>query len=341
MRLNRVRTGSVRLKTKTLMAAAALSVSVLGLSVTAVFPALADGSPQTTVYNNIPNPTPSNVPSYGNEAYSLSELGSQLDLDGSARKNPTVTVLMSSWACKSGSWNAKNCITNPGSTFTHPMTVNVYNVNEDDSVGNLITTKTQTFTMPYRPTADDGTNCNAANGKAGEWWDGSSCYNGKAFKISFDLNNNVTLPDNVIIGVAYNTTHHGYAPIGESASCYATPQGCPYDSLNIGTSGAPTVGSSEPTDQDAYVNSSWGGKDGFYCDSNSDTPGPVGVFRLDSGCWTDQDGVTPVIPAIKVEASGGKSSYPGHPHKPKYHKPYKNHHDKFWGKPGFYSAWYR
>jgi hypothetical protein len=330
-----IRTGVRHIKAKTLTSIAIVGISVMGLTGAAVFPAFASAAQQSVVYNNIPSPTPSNVPSFGFEATSLSELGSQVHLDGSARKNPEVTVLMSSFACKSGSWNAQNCLTNSGSTFTHPVTVNVYNVSPDDSPGTVIKSVTKTFTMPYRPTADDGTNCNGVN--AGKWWDGAACVNGKAFKISFDLDG-VTLPDDVIVSVAYNTTNHGNAPIGTQA-CNTASQGCPYDSLNVGTSGAPSVGSSEPTNKDAYANSSWAG---FYCDSDSLTPGPVGVFRLDSGCWTSPDGTTPVIPAIKVEASPGQDRNHGrNDHHHNHHDGDKDHHKNFGDSHGFNSLWNR
>ena len=91
------------------------------------------------------------------------------------------------------------------------------------------------------------------------------------------------LPDKAIISVAYNTTHYGYAPIGESAPCYGTSGGCGYDSLNVAVtdpaSPSPSVGSN-PLPDDAYFNSSTGGQ---YCDGGS---GGTGTFRLDSGCWT-------------------------------------------------------
>jgi hypothetical protein len=279
------------------------------------------------VYNNIPSSNPGNVPSIGFEATSASEFGGQMGLDGTQRKDPTVTVLMSSWACKSGTWNGGNCITNPGSTFTHPVTLNVYNVNDDDSVGSLIATKTQTFTMPYRPTADDGTNCNAANGTAGEWWDGHNCYNGKAFPIKFDMNG-VSLPDDVIIGVAYNTSDYGAQPMGTGTACHSTPQGCPYDSLNVGTNPTPSVGDTQPSADDAYYNTSVGG---FYCDSGA---GGTGTFRLDAGCWTG------FLPAIKVEASG-KGGKPGHHHGHHdngHHYGFdKNKHQQNGGPRGFYN----
>jgi hypothetical protein len=322
-----IRTSAARTKIKNLTTAAVLGISALGIASAAIFPALADAASPSVVYNNIPSPTPSNVPSIAYEANSVSEYGSQVDLDGSARKNPKVTVLMSSWACKSGSWNGLNCITNPGSTFTHPVTLNVYNVGDNDSVGSLITSETNTFTMPYRPTADDGTNCSGTN--AGKWWDGTACINGKAFKISFDLDG-VTLPDNAIISVAYKTTNNGITP----QACSTTPQGCPYDSLNVGTNPAPSVGSSEPSNDDAYVNSSWAG---YYCDSDSvdPAPGPVGVFRLDAGCWTGY------LPAIKVEANPGKGRDQHHNEHHNHHKGDNKHHDKYKGSHGFYSLWNR
>lgn len=312
------------LKTKLMAAVIIVSVMILGAG-----SAFAGGNSQSTVYNNIPNPTPGNVPSIGYEATSTSEFGGQLGLDGTQRKNPEVTVLMSSWACKSGSWNNKNCITNPGSTFAHPITLNVYNVNSDDSVGSLIKSKTQTFTMPYRPTADDGTNCKDGSGNpTGAWWDGTTCLNGKAFKISFDLDG-VTLPDNVIVGVAYNTSHYGSTPIGTQA-CNATPQGCPYDALNVGTNSAPSVGTAEPSNDDAYLKSTW---NGAYCD----TGGPTGTFRLDATCWTGY------LPAFKVEAEGKggkKGGHHGH-HNNHGHKGDRDHHKKYNGYRGFYSFWNR
>lgn len=321
-----VRTGVSRIKTKTKTSLAILSATVIGVaSVFGFVPAIAGAAPGSVVYNNIPDPTPGNVPSVGFEATSASEFGGQIGLDGTQRKDPKVTVLMSSWACKSGTWYGHNCITNPGSTFTHPITLNIYNANSDDSVGSLIASQTQTFTMPYRPTADDGTNCNDANGKAGEWWDGTECLNGKAFTISFSLSG-VTLPDDVIIGVAYNTSHYGSSPIGTTA-CNSTPQGCPYDSLNVGTAPSPSVGTAEPSADDAYLDSTWGGA---YCDSGA---GGTGTFRLDAGCWTGY------LPAFKVEASGEKKHHGNHHHHNHHHNDgdEKHHHKHGDYHHGFYN----
>ncbi|MEY2406529.1 MAG: hypothetical protein QOG39_1445, partial [Acidimicrobiaceae bacterium] len=98
----------------------------------------------------------------------------------------------------------------------------------------------------------------------------------------------------VIYGIAYNTTHYGSAPIGESAACYSTTAGCGYDSLNIALSGGPTAG----TDVDPngiYQNAAFGGE---YCDS----AGGVNVFRADTGCWGGY------VPAVRFGAANPPAS---------------------------------
>ncbi len=245
----------------------------------------ASASSSAVVYNNIPDPQPGNLPSMAFEATSTSEFGGQIQLAGSQRVDPTVTVLMSSWGCEDGSWNVGDCSTTPGTSFSHPIKLNIYGVGVGGSVGSLIATKTQTFNIPYRPSADN-INCTG-----GRWHNGTSCFNGLATPISFSLTG-VTLPSNFIVSLAYNTTHYGYSPIGEGAACYTESGGCGYDSLNVGVTSPPSVGSN-PLPNDAYLNSSWGGA---YCDSGL---GGTGSFRLDAGCWTGFQ------PAVKVEASQG------------------------------------
>ncbi|HCC41848.1 TPA: hypothetical protein DEP93_00025 [candidate division WWE3 bacterium] len=192
----------------------------------------------TVIYNNgLTEPLPGNVGSEGPEAYAFNELGGQVQFIGTERLNPTVTVMMSSWACESGHWNTGDCVTTPGLTYSMPITLNVYDVEADNSPGTQIKTVTQTFDMPYRPSAD------LVNCTGGKWFNEATqaCFNGKAFPISFDLTG-LTLPDKAIISVSYNTTHYGYSPIGEAAVCFGTAQGCFYDSLNIGLGDSPSPG---------------------------------------------------------------------------------------------------
>src|SRR5207249_5433912 len=98
------------------------SIELLGLGGTAA------ASSSSVVYNNIPSPQPGNVASQAFEAQSASEFGGQIQLAGTERRNPTVTVLMSSWGCQSGHWYSGDCATTPGATFPEPITLNVYDV---------------------------------------------------------------------------------------------------------------------------------------------------------------------------------------------------------------------
>jgi len=291
--------GMRKAKTRTRTAVVLTTASLLiggggGLSLMDVGTTYAAPAPQV-VYNSIPSPQPSNVPSQAYEATSTSEFGGQIGLAGTNRTNPTVKVLMSSWACQAGTWNNDNCVSASNATFTHPVTLNIYSVGASNSVGSLLASKTQTFTMPYRPSADD-TNCTGAN--AGEWYDGTSCYNGKAFTISFDFTG-VTLPNDAIVTAAYNTSDYGASPMGDNTTCHATAEGCPYDSLNVGTNPSATVGTPLPTANDAYLSSTWSGA---YCDSSETT----GTLHLDPGCWTGY------LPAFEVTATQATVVPPTH-----------------------------
>lgn len=237
------------------------------------------------VYDTYPNPLPGNFPSQAFEATSTSEFGGQVTLTGTKRSDPKVTVMMSSWGCENGNWFNNNCSTTPGTTFSEPITLNLYNVGGGNQPGTLIVTKTLTFNIPFRPSAD---NVNCTGGNAGKWFDGTNCNNGFATPVDFDLAGmGVNLPNNVIVAVAYNTSHYGYAPYGQATACYGVGGGCGYDSLNVAAKTNPLV--TYPIPNDAYLNSSWGGA---YCDNGS---GGTGLFRLDAGCWTGYQPVFKVV----------------------------------------------
>jgi|SRR5579859_2402030 len=256
------------------LALVALAAAVVAATAGAVTP--------TVVYDNIPSPQPGNVPSIAFEANAISEWGGQIQLAGTQRQNPTITVLMSSWGCVSGHWYSGDCSTPAGSTFSEPITLKLYNVASGGNVGSLIATTTQTFNIPYRPSASP--TCGD-----GRWYDGTSCFNGYGTQITFNPLTGVTLPNKLIASVAYNTSHYGYAPYGEATACYTSAGGCGYDSLNVGTNPAPTTGT-DPQPDDAYLNAAYGYE---YCDNGL---GGAGTFRLDSGCWTGYQ------PAIRVAA---------------------------------------
>ena len=104
-----------------------------------------------------------------------------------------------------------------------------------NTVGSLLGTVTQMFAIPWRPVADP----TCPGGTAWRAIDGI-CYNGFAFNITFDMSSlNLTLPNDIIVGVAYNTQSYGAVPMGV---------GGPYDSLNVGALGSATVGTDDNTD---------------------------------------------------------------------------------------------
>jgi hypothetical protein len=279
-----VNRGLYKIKTRAQKLSMRLSTGLAAVVAAGAFAiAPAGAAAPSTIYNNIPKPLPPNVSSEGPEAYAFAELGGQVHFDGTARNNPTVTVAMSSWACQTGHWYDGTCSTPTSDTFSYPITLNAYAVGSGGQPGTKIATATKTFAMPYRPSSGTCTTDSTAylDTASGE------CFHGKAFTISFDLSG--TLPDNAIFGVAYNSTHYGYVPVGESAACFSSSAGCFYDSLNIGLNSPPTVGS-DPLPNDAYLFSNVAGA---YCAGDQAT---TGTFRIDHGCWTGFQ------PAIKVEA---------------------------------------
>ncbi len=267
--------------------------------------AAASAHAQTVLYSAIPAALPGNVSSLGFEATATREFGDRVQLlqppytrvvvppvAGTVLVSK-VTVVMSSWGCQTGGGFTHNCLTTPGATFNHPITLNLYQDGIAGSLlpGALIQSKTQTFAIPYRPSTSPG--C-----AGGGWMQTASdsrslapsgtCYNGYATKITFNFATPVTLPRTVIWGISYNTTHYGPNPIGESTPCYQAGS-CGYDSLNVGAASFnPTVG----VDLDpngAYWNTAYAP---FYCDGGT---GGAGTFRLDdsaSACWT---GYRPMI----------------------------------------------
>jgi hypothetical protein len=285
-----------------IMAACAAGVTVLGLTAL-TSPAFATPGPGTSViYNSVvTSPSPGNLPSVGAEAYAFNEFGNEVTFDGTNRSLTNVIVEMSSWGCVTGHWYSGDCSTPGGATFDEPITLNLYNPGTDGvHPGALITSVTQTFTIPYRPSASP----NCTGGHAGEWWDPSlkTCFHGLADDITFHLAG-VTVPDEVVYGIAYNTSHYGYSPYGESTACYTSPGGCGYDSLNIALSQDPTnlTAGTDPNAGTVWQNTIASN----YCDLG--TAGS-GFFRLDSptsACWGvnyPAPGAPYYVPAVQFKA---------------------------------------
>ncbi|MEO5965651.1 MAG: right-handed parallel beta-helix repeat-containing protein [Candidatus Limnocylindrales bacterium] len=241
-------------------------------------PVLATGPTGSVIFDNSPAVLPGNLPSVGFEATSTSEWGTGVSFAGSRRALTTVVVTMSTWALHS-TYPAM-----PAGGWTHPITLNLYAI-DGTAPGTLIRTITQTFAIPWRPEADP--NCPGTAWKASD----GNCYNGMAFNITFDLGGQV-VPDSVIVGVAYNTSDYGAAPLRSS-----TPAGGPYDSLNVatfpgtgdGNTATPALVGSLTSPLGTYLDSLWAGA---YGDGGAIT----GTFRLDPVSWGGYQ------PAIQVSA---------------------------------------
>lgn len=205
--------------------------------------------------------------SLGFEATGTKEFGDEVQLAGAARRLVSLKVLFSSWACQSGHWFDGLCSTSPGATFTHDVTANIYAVAVcagNPCPGALLVTVTETQTVPYRPSTDP--QCAVLNPadpapfyyKYG-WFNpvAGACKPQIPTVLTFDFTSmNITLPDEVIWTVAFNTTHYGAVPIGEGAVCFTGPGGCPYDSFNVGAQtfpGSPYAGIDVQPDT-AFVN---------------------------------------------------------------------------------------
>jgi hypothetical protein len=196
---------------------------------------------EAVIFNSIPSPLPANVASEGPEAYAFREMGDAIVFPaGTGGTLTRGTVVMSSWACTSGSWfTPGTCVTKKDAKFAQPITMNIYKVDDTNparpNAGALLGTVKQTFQIPYRPSSD------TVHCPSGEQWynpDDGLCYHGIAAPITFDFSKQkILLPSQIVVGIAYNTTTAGPTPVGPSA-CSATTQGCPYDSLNISTDGS-------------------------------------------------------------------------------------------------------
>ncbi|HMA39328.1 MAG TPA: hypothetical protein VKP10_04585 [Gemmatimonadales bacterium] len=205
--------------------------------------------------------------SLGFEATGTKEFGDEVQLAGSTRRLVSLKVLFSSWACESGHWFDGACSTSPGATFTHDVTANIYAVavcGGNPCPGALLASVTETQTVPYRPSTDP--QCAVLNPADPDpfyykygWFNPvvDACKPQIPTVLTFDFTSkNVTLPDEVIWTVAFNTTHYGAAPIGQGAACFTGPGGCPYDSFNVGAQtypGAPYAGIDVQPDT-AFVN---------------------------------------------------------------------------------------
>lgn len=268
-----------------------LFVLAVGMTVL-IGPASADAQ---VIFDYIPSPLPGNVASYSYESWGVAEAGDGIEFSTNGNQLlDNAKVVVSSWACENGTgWAAENtvvCDTTPGSTFAVPITLNIYNPNDDMAVVNSVT---KTFNIPFRPS----TNPECPETVNGQGW-GQDCFLGLAHVITFDLTG-VTVPDEIVYGVAWNTASFGYDPIGDGPACQEVQYaGCDSSLLNLGVEGtAPPAVGTDDSPNGAWQYAVFGES---YCDGGA---GGTAVFRFDDGCWA---GFNPLIQFSKfVEGGGG------------------------------------
>jgi ABC-type phosphate transport system substrate-binding protein/nitrous oxidase accessory protein NosD len=292
-----------------IMTVGSLAAGLLPLAL----PTSAAASPGAAViFDNTPSTIPPNLASQPFEAQQVTQYGAEVAFAPGGRGLSAVTVTMSTWARRSD-WLSWPLTASGG--WAHPITLNLYAVNTINPTvpGPLIRSTTQTFSIPWRPASDPA--CPNTGYGAGFGWRASdgACYNGYAFNISFDISSlGVVVPDQAVIGIAYDTSDYGAAPLRT-----ANPDGGPYDSLNVATypgTGAvtpATVGQFLPDSSTAFFASGYGP---FYCDGGSSG---TGVFRLDVGCWGGYEPAiqvtaqTPCVSVCYVDAAGGNDGLGG------------------------------
>jgi hypothetical protein len=201
---------------------------------------------------------PPSLSSLGYQATGTSEFGDQVQFAGTERQLNSVAVTMVTWAPES--------VCGPGGTgYQHGLTFNLYGDAANAAAGTMIASKTIDTLVPWRPEADP-----SCAGSGGVWRAANgSCCNDYAFNLVFYFSSDgVVLPDEVIVGAAYNTQSYGATPEGVTG---------PYNSLNVGFSGtAPSVGTHVDSDS-LFWNTS---QAGFLTGG-----GIVDVFSAESG-WS-------------------------------------------------------
>lgn len=185
------------------------------------------------IYNSIPSPFPTNLPSLGYQATQTSEFGDEIIFAGNARNLTDVNITLSDWALYSQYGDQVTAsYTSTAAGWTTPLTLNLYNVGVGNSVGSLIASQTINPTILWRPEASAG--CGTGFGTSPD------CYNGLAQNVTFNFTGTV-VPDQIIYGLVFNTQSYGPSPTGASG---------PYNSLNfaLNDTTGPSVGTDANSD---------------------------------------------------------------------------------------------
>jgi hypothetical protein len=217
------------------------------------------------IYSNIPSPLPNDFDtSLGYASLDASEFGGIIQPDFTNGNLVTqATVALSNWAYESLYPGFGD-----GTGYDVSLTLNLYGVNGDGTVGSLIETSPTTAHILWRP--EPAPACvDSANPNGYQVGGTGACFGGSAQLVTFALDAQISTQ--FIYGLAFATSSSGAAS-------------GPYDSLNFGLSlDGPSVGinpalvTGGPFYDTAYWNTSNQGL----------TSGTAGVFSQDTGWITN------------------------------------------------------
>jgi hypothetical protein len=185
-----------------------------------------DPAATPTAFSNLPLPLGLSYQSLGFSANQTSALGNLVQLAGTARVADHAEVIMVTWATAA---NYPDLAASDPSGYRHPVTATIYQL--QTSSGGIKTLlqldqSTVEVQIPWRPTT-------LPDGKPYP-------YKGYAFAAIIPFSANVTLPNECIISISFNTEKSGDSPLGVAG---------PYGELNLalGTV-APKVGTDVDSD---------------------------------------------------------------------------------------------
>lgn len=231
-----------------------------------------------TVFNNFPPVLPLSFSSLSFGG-GVSSLGNYIKLGGTARKLQSCEVILVTWAraARYPAWAALNA-----AGYLHPVTITLYSVSPENVITTL-TTLTRNIPVPWRPeTLPDGS---------------IYPFNGYAFPASFDFADGISLPEQIMVAVDYDTQSSGFTPIGQRG---------PYNELNVALGGGePLVGADVDPDVVLRVTS-----DAWYYPNTgwSDFNGPITRLRARNTVTT----TAPTAPgAYQVTALAGTTGTEG------------------------------
>ena len=191
-----------------ILTVAVAAVLVFGLAGTGIASAGNGGSGNNSspvLYNSLTTPQPGGMGTWSVSfgGTNATAFGNKITLASSGQLS-NVVVDMSSWACGTGGWSTDDCVTTPGTTYPVAITFSIYGAGVNGVPGSLITSDTQTFKIPFRPSAS----ATCAASYPGEWFDAATgdCLNGYATPITFNNFSRASLPSVVVYGISYAAT---------------------------------------------------------------------------------------------------------------------------------------